>query len=429
MASINEEFLVYLWSNQLIKPELKSAEGEPITVLNKGIRNTDSGPDFFNAKIRIGDTTWAGNIEIHVNASDWNRHKHQNDPAYDNIILHVVYKNDKPIINKYGNPIPVLELEHFFDKKIIERYLSFINSGRWIPCENLISRTGHFEKMMWLDTLMTERLEQKTKIIIADSELNNNDLLEAFYHKLAENFGFRTNGFAFKQLATSIPYKILTKHSDNLLQVEALLYGQAGMLTPDFKEEYPKQLKNEYHFLSEKYGLQPIDKKLWKLMRLRPANFPAIRISQLSGIIFKLKGNFSKIPEAKKLADVISLLETETSSYWNDHSQFEKKATFRKKKLGINSINLVLINTIIPFLFVYGKQKGSEEMQDKAIQWLEKIKAENNHTIKKFIQLGFKPENAMHSQALLQLKNEYCDKKRCLECRIGHFLLNKTNDS
>lgn len=422
---ISEDFLVYLWLYQLIKPNLLTSSGESITILNPGQRNTDSGPDFFNAKIKIGETTWAGNIEIHINSSDWQKHNHQNDPNYDTIILHVVYNNDKMIHRKNGEPIPALELKNHFDKKIIDRYLSFIDSGKWIPCENLIDRVGHFEKMIWLDSLMTERLEQKTNKILSEIEKTNFNLQEAFYHNVAENFGFRTNSFAFEKLAISLPLKILTKHASELFQIEALLFGQAGMLNRTFKDEYPLALQKEYTFLAGKYLLQSIDSKLWKLMRLRPANFPTIRISQFANIIFQLGGNFNKILEAKKLADVASLLQSKTSSYWNTHFQFEKEVSFRKKVLGKSSINLVLINTVIPFLFVYAKTKGSPEIQERAIQWLEKIKAENNTTIRHFAALGIKPENAMQSQALLQLKNEYCSKKRCLECRIGHFLLSK----
>lgn len=422
---INEAFLVYLWAHQLVTPNLQTTDGEAITILNQGQRNNDSGPDFFNAKIKIGETTWAGNIEIHINSSDWHKHKHHDDLVYDNIILHVVYKNDKTIFRNNGEAIPVLELENFFDKKIIDRYLSFIDSGRWIPCENLINKVGHFEKMMWFDSLMTERLEQKTNRILEEIEKTNHDLQEAFYHKLAENFGFKTNAFVFEKLAASLPLKILTKHSGNLLQVEALLFGQAGMLNRPFSDEYPKSLQKEYNFLAGKYQLTPINNTLWKLMRMRPANFPNIRISQFAKIIYHLAGNFNKIFDAKKMKDVASLFNSETSSYWQDHFQFDKKVAFRKKTLGTSSINLMMINTVIPFLFIYGKTKGSQEMQERAVQWLEHIKAENNLITRKFAALGIKPENAMQSQALLQLKNEYCSKKRCLDCRIGHFLLSK----
>jgi hypothetical protein len=424
---IKEDFLIYLWLNQLINPNIQTTDGEDIIVLNKGQRNTDSGPDFVHAKIKIGETTWAGNIEIHVKSSDWHKHKHQNDPVYDNIILHVVYQNDKKITRANNETIPVLELESFFDKKIIDRYLSFIDSGKWIPCENLITKVNHFEKLMWFDTLMTERLEQKTDKIIVDLETTNNDLQETFYHKLAEIFGFRTNAYPFEQLAASLPLKLLAKHASEKLQIEALLFGQAGMLENSYQDEYPALLQKEYKFLADKYHLQPIDKKLWKLMRMRPANFPTIRISEFATIIFQLSANFNQLLEAKKMNDVVLLLKSETNSYWNNHFQFDKKVAFRKKKLGNSSINLVLINAVIPFLFVYGKIKGSQEIQDRAIQWLEKIKAENNVIIRKFVSLGIKPENAMHSQALLQLKKEYCDKKRCLDCRIGHFLLSKPN--
>lgn len=422
---LNEDFFIYLWTFQLINPNLQTSDGEQLTIFYQGQRNKDSGPDFFNSKIKIGDTTWAGNIEIHVKSSDWSRHNHQNDPAYDNVILHVVYQNDQNIYRNNGEKIPTLELNGRFNHKIVDRYRSFIDSGNWIPCENMIANVGHFEKMSWFDSLMTERLEQKTGKIFAELAWSKNDLQEVFYQKLCENFGFRTNGEAFRELAHALPLKILAKHASDKLQIEALLFGQAGLLSANFKDSFPLNLLSEYQFLSKKYDLNPIDKKLWKLMRLRPANFPAIRISQISIIICKLSANFNKILEAEKLSDIASLLNAETSEYWKNHFHFDKKTSPKSKSLGNSSINLILINTVVPFLFVYGKMKGSQEIQDKSVVWLEHIKAENNIIIRKFQSIGIKPDNAMHSQALLQLKNEYCDKKRCLECRIGHYLLNK----
>jgi hypothetical protein len=274
---------------------------------------------------------------------------------------------------------------------------------------------------------MTERLEQKTEQIISELLLTQNDLQEVFYQKLSENFGFKTNSYAFKELAQSLPLKILARHSSDQFQIEALMFGQTGLLNPKYSDVYPIALLNEYNFLADKYKLKSINRKLWKFMRLHPANFPTIRISQLANIIFKLSANFNKIFEAKKLSDVVSLLQTETSEYWKDHYQFDKKTVKKAKVLGQSSINLIMINTIVPFLFIYGKMKGKAEIMDKAMNWLANIKPENNHITRNYTSIGLKPENAVHSQALLQMKHNYCEKKKCLQCRIGHFILNKDN--
>lgn len=420
---MNEEFLNYLWLNQLFATD-KVSTGESLAVLSPGQQNTDSGPDFFNARIKIGNTTWAGNVEVHTRSSDWYKHRHENNPAYDNIILHVVYEDDHPVSRKNNELIPALVLKNSFDETILIKYQSFINSSKWIACEDSIQTVNHFDQLSWFDKLMAERLEAKAEEVIRELSSSNNDFHEAFYRKLARNFGFNTNGDAFESLALSLPLKILSKHNNNLLQLEALLYGQAGLLTLKYTDTYPEQLYKEYLFLAEKYGLTPINPKAWKFMRMRPANFPTIRLSQFANIIHRSSGLLHKILDSGKLSDVISLFKTQASPYWTAHFRFDKKAEPKIKVLGISSINLLLINTIIPFVFVYGKQTASDTLTEKAVNWLEQIKAENNVIIRNFNDRGIKAENAMQSQALLQLKNNYCDKKRCLECRIGHLLLN-----
>jgi hypothetical protein len=420
---MNEEFLHYLWKNKLIFSEVYTTSGGHLVILNTGQHNTDSGPDFFNGRIKLGETTWAGNIEIHINSSDWYIHHHQDDRAYDSIILHVVFNDDKPIKRTNGEAVPTLELKNNFDTSIYLRYRSFLESDRWIPCEHQIGRVGHFQQYAWLDNLMIERLDQKAGLIEQELKKTNNDLQEVFYRKLARNFGFRTNADTFESLASSLPLKILSKHKSNLLQIESLLYGQAGMLKRNYKDDYPNELKTEYLFLAGKYNLKAINNRSWKFMRMRPSNFPTIRISQFSQIIYKSSGLLNQILEAKKLTDVVNLFQTETSPYWEDHFRFDKKSPKKPKCLGLSSIHLLLINTIIPFLFVYGKVKHDDRLQQKAVDWLELIKAEQNSITRKFSAIGLKPKNAMHSQALLQLKMNYCDYKRCLECRIGHELL------
>lgn len=419
---MNEEFLYYLWLNQLFSIELTTSD-EKIAILHPGQRNTNSGPDFFNARIKIGKTTWAGNVEIHVYSSDWIRHNHHKDPAYDNIILHVVFEDDKPVRRKNGEAIPTLVLKNNFDPLMFRKYRGFIHSSKWIACEDLIHSVNHFEQMSWFDTLMAERLEEKTKAVQQELDISENDFQEVFYRKLARNFGFSTNADAFESLANSLPLRILAKYTNNLPQIEALLFGQAGLLKKENTDDYAEELYKEYLFLSEKHRLRPIAKSSWKFMRMHPANFPTIRISQFANIIHRSSGLLHKMLETEKLTDVIGLFKTQASAYWTTHYRFEKTSEPKVKSLGISSINLLLINTIIPFTFIYGKQTASDLLQDKAVNWLEQIKPESNYITRHFRELGVQCQNAMHSQALIQLKKNYCDRKRCLECRIGYLLL------
>jgi hypothetical protein len=277
--------------------------------------------------------------------------------------------------------------------------------------------------MAWLDSLMVERLNQKADLIEVELQKTGNDLQEVFYRKLARNFGFKTNSDAFELLATFLPLKILAKHKSNLLQIEALLFGTAGMLDKNFKDQYPGQLKKEYEFLKKKYSIRAIDKKLWKFMRMHPGNFPTLRISQFAQLIQNSSALLNQILETEKFSNAANLLKVTASGYWKSHFRFDVESEVKAKSMGTGSINLIMINTIVPFLFVYGKLKNDDSLQQKATDWLEQLKAESNTITRNFSTLGLKPLNAMQSQALIQLKNEYCNAKRCLECRIGHEIL------
>lgn len=422
---MNEEFLVYLWQFKLIHHDLTTTDGAHLQIINPGERNTNSGPDFFNARIKIDHTTWAGNAEIHVRSSDWHKHSHSNDDAYDNIILHIVYQNDVDIRRKNQEPIPTLELKDKIDISIYKKYKSFIESSNWIPCNDSIGAIDHFRISATLDSLMIERLAEKASLIKQELEKTKLDFQEVFYRKLARNFGFKVNTDAFELLAKSLPLKIISKHKNNFIQIEALLFGQSGLLEKNFNDEYPKKLKKEYLFLAEKYKLKPIDRKLWKFMRLRPANFPTIRIAQFAQLLYKSATLLTDILQTNKLNSVNALFTISASEYWNEHYNFDVASEKKIKNLGTTSFNLILINTIVPFKFVYGQHLGKIAMQDNSINWLEEIKAENNQVIKRFKGINVIPQNAMQSQALLQLKSNYCDKKRCLECKFGHSILNK----
>jgi hypothetical protein len=422
---MNEEFLYYLWKNRLFKGPLYTSDNQLIEVINTGERNYDSGPDFLYARLKIGDTEWAGNVEIHVKASDWERHAHSGDDAYSNVILHVVYENDQKILNKNKVEVPVTEVKGCFDHSLYDKYLWLLNSQETIACAKMIGRVDNIEKLFWLERMMTERLEQRAMEIKFRLEKENTGLQEVFYLKLARSFGFRTNSDAFEWLARSLPVNVLLKHGDDLHQLEALLFGNAGLLDGSFKDEYPKDLKKEYAFLKQKYGLKPVNPVVWKFMRMRPNNFPTIRISQFAALICGLGGQFQRVFELDRLTDTKMLLKVSASSYWDDHYRFDVFSKGKRKVIGDGSVNLLFINAVIPYLFVYGILLGKEGYKDKALVWLEQIRAENNKVIRIFKDLGFPVKNAIHSQAIIHLKNNYCDKKRCLECSLGQKVLQR----
>jgi hypothetical protein len=426
---MNEKFLHYLWQYQLLTLPLSTTTQDAVVVLKPGTHNHDSGPDFFNGLVRIGETTWAGNIEIHLNSSDWYKHDHHKDPVYDSIILHVVYENDTHVYRANNDPIPTLELKDNFNPVILEKYHAFVASDRWIPCAGQIATVSHLSRMAWFDRLMAERLEIKASQLSTEIKKLDGDLQEAFYRKLARSFGFFTNGDAFEHLAASLPFPLLSKHRSDRSQLESLLFGQAGMLNRTFKDEYPKSLKKEYLHLKHKYGLKPISVRNWRFMRMRPTNFPTIRISQFASLLNKSDGLLHGMLDEQKLSHVISLLEVSASAYWDDHYIFDKVSRKVSKRLGKASLDTVLINTIIPFLFVFGQIKHDNCLQDKALEWMEKIRPERNTIIKRFQDLGVEVNNAMHSQALIRLKKEYCDNRLCLECGFGRILLRQTEGS
>lgn len=403
--------------------ELQTTSGEEIKILKAGEHNSDSGPDFFNARIKIGATEWAGNVEIHSRSCDWHKHKHTTDKTYDNIILHVVHEADEKLFRKSGEEIPTLELKDKIPQNIYGKYLQFKSNKDWIPCEKQISSVDKFTLSNWLDRLLVERLERKSKTITDSLRQNKNNWEETFYQMLARNFGQKINSEPFELLAKALPVSVLAKHKNNLLQIEALLLGTAGMLKRDFKDNYPNELKKEFKFLKSKFKLNPIDSSLWKFMRLHPPNFPTIRISQFANLIYKSSHLFSKILEAGSVKQIISLFETETTEYWQTHYRFDKLSPRRKKKLGSDSINTIIINTIVPFLFIFGKEKSEEKYYDRALSFLEKLSPENNSIISKWKSIGVPAKSSYETQALLQLKNEYCSKKRCLECSVGNALL------
>jgi len=427
---MREDFLHYLWRMKRFDLfALQTTQGEKITIQKFGTHNHHAGPDFLDARVVIDETLWAGNVEIHVNASEWNAHGHQTDKAYDNVILHVVLEEDKPIFRRSGQRIPCLELRRRVPPNLHKTYLKLQNNEHWIPCQYHFYAVPDMTKSLWLDRMLVERLERKTQDVAIVLQQNKNNWEETFYRFLAKNFGVKVNAFPFEMLAQSLPLLTLAKHKNSQFQIEALLFGQAGLLEEEFVDDYPNQLKKEYSFLKKKHDLSPIPTQSWRFLRMRPANFPTIRLAQFATLISQSVHLFSKILEAETVKEIEGLFVVSLSDYWQDHYVFDKPSESRNKTLGRSTIHLFIINTIAPFLFLYGQHQGEEQYKDKALQLLENLKAEQNKVIRNWQALGISPDSAYQSQALLQLKKHYCDQRRCLSCAIGHQVINVSKTS
>jgi len=423
---MNEFFLHFIWQNKLFENNFTTDSGELIEILSVGERNFDSGPDFLNAKIKIAETLWSGNVEIHCNSSDWLKHKHNTDRAYDNVILQVVKHKDTEIYRTSGTLIQTVELK--FDNSLYDNYLELAKPQNSIACREKLKTINSFVLEFWLQKMLVEKLENKATNVIDCLNINQNNWSECFYRFLARNFGFKLNSLPFEMLAKSLPLNYLAKHKDNLLQVEAMLFGQAGFLEkePDNADEYYLRLRNEYLFLKKKFNLQPIDNHLWKFLRLRPPNFPTIRIAQFAALIHLSSSLFSKVIEIENVTDCYKLFDISASKYWETHYNFNKISTKKRKTLGKSSIQTLLINTVVPFIFIYGKYKGAENLQDRALSFLEQIEPEENSIVAKWEEVGITIDSAFKTQALIHLHDNYCTEKKCLNCEIGNkFIMNK----
>lgn len=422
---MKEELLHFIWKYQLFNStDLHTDQGESIQVIHQGYLNSDAGPDFSQARIKIGETIWVGNIEIHLQASDWEKHHHHHNEAYKNVILHVVLENDWD--ERIALHCPTLSISDYIDHSLIDHYQNLMNSKSWIPCLSQIHQVDSITKASWQNRLLVTRLENRYVQIQKMLDKNESDWQQTFFEHIARSFGFKVNADAFENLAKNTPLKLFGWHKNNILQIEAILFGQSGLLPADAKDSYTQALINEYEFLKAKYQLTPISKVNWKFARMRPSNFPTIRISQLANLLSKSSALFSKIIETKDLDELYTLFQTETSYYWADHFQFDQISTLkRRKKLGSSSINTLLINTIIPFLFAYGKEKQIEHLLERSIDFIEALKPEHNSITNRMFELGFENEHAAHSQALIELYSNFCKNKKCLNCSIGTSLLRK----
>ena len=424
---MKEEFLHYLWKYSLYdKDKLVDNDGNNITVLHQGEYNRDSGPDFFNSRIKIAGTEWAGNVEIHTKSSHFDLHGHQTDPCFNNVILHVVAENDKKVFNSKGEELLTVEIK--FENTLYDKYLSLVNNPYVIACQDDICKLDSIFVRHWLNSLVIERLQNKSELVLKILSETGNDWEETFYRLLARYFGFRVNTEPFEMLARALPFRIIRKHADDRFQIEALLFGTSGMLHEGlFKEaladEYYRNLIKEYKVLSAKYSLQPIHGWLWKFSRLRPSNFPTIRISQLAALLSVSGGLFSRVLEASDIIQLKELFEVSASEYWYDHFVFGKKSREISKNTGSQATDIFLINAVIPVIFVYGQSRDNQDICERALAYLEDVGAEENIIIEEWNEAGIKAESAFYSQALIQLRNEYCKKRKCLECRIGSKLI------
>lgn len=421
---MKESFLYYLWENRLITGTLKTTSGVPVEIINPGFRNTDSGPDYLEAKIKIGGQLWAGHVEIHVRTSDWNRHGHQYDKAYQNVVLHVVHENDAN-----ANSIPVLELKGHFDASLYNRYESFMAARHWITCERHLEEAPDFTKNVWLERMAIERLQEKARNVSKMLYSNKFDWEETLYQLLLRYFGMKVNNEAFETLARLLPLKTLLKHADNLIQVEAMLLGCAGFLEIGNNEDYPQLLKREFAVMRSKFNLLTMPLERWKFLRMRPVNFPTVRLAQLAEMIHQKGCLFSKIKEAENMLEIKTLFNVTASEYWDTHFRFgTSNSPTRPKHLGEGTSNVLIINVVIPVLFCYGQFHKDQSYCDKALRFLEDIPVEDNTIIRHFAAIGMTAQNAMQSQALLHLYTRYCQRKRCLECSIGNILLQSNKD-
>lgn len=422
----SEDLLHFLWKFRLFDQQrLTTTAGEKVEIIFPGIHNKHAGPDFEEAKIRLDGTIWAGNVEMHLRSSDWNQHGHTEDKAYNNVVLHVVLEDDVPIFRNDGTAIPALELKRLIPKNIESNYRDLMENLNWIPCEKKLQSIDDFHVKSWLSRVLVERLEERSQLAAKLLEEYKGSWEDAFYVMMARNFGFKTNALPFEMLARSLPQVILAKHKNNPLQLEALIFGQAGFLGEEALDDYQLKLQNEYAFLQKKYHLKPIERHLWKFLRLRPANFPTLRLAQFAALTAKSNHLFSQIIEIKDIKELRArFTHLPVNDYWKSHYRFGRVSE-TPSQLGNTSIDIILLNTVVLFIFYYGKSIGNENFVSRAIAILESLPFENNHITRNFAAAGIKGRDAAVSQALLQLKRSYCDARKCLHCGIGSKLLNQ----
>lgn len=421
-----EDFLHFVWSQGLFSTNnIKTDLGEALFIKSSGLHNHDAGPDFENARIEINGIEWVGSVEIHIKSSDWYAHHHENDSRYENVILHVVLDNDQDVVRQDGSIIPCLELKGLIRNHVIEKYDLLNSKISEVPCQDQFQNVDRMKKLITLDRMIVERLEEKSQLILKELNKCEGDWRELTYRLLSKTMGYKVNSEPMKELSERVSYKQLRKHKNNIVQIEALLLGASGLIHSKFKDQYIKQLKTEFDFLKRKYDFQEMNSISWKFSRMRPANFPTLRIAQFASLINTLDDLFSTFIESKSIIELDEILQIKQSEYWQSHVLPDQKTQELFKGMGKDIRSRILINTIIPLTFAYGVFYKKQDYKDKAVDWLESLPSENNKIIRKWKSIGLSTKTAFDSQSSIHLMTRYCHKKKCLQCPIGMDILSK----
>lgn len=425
--TIREDLLHYVWrTRRFDHAQLTTTDGQVIEIIEYGQLNIDAGPDFSEARVRIGETLWVGQVEMHVAASDWDLHQHTGDPRYSNVILHVVYDYDRDIKDVSGNPLPVLDLSLRIDSYLLTHYSRLLAAESWVPCAKLLPEVSGFKIAMWLESIVGERLQHKAMDIQASLDYYHGDWESVLYASICSNLGLRVNVDAMAALARSLPLQILHKNSDQPTAIRALLYGQAGMLHTSAGDVYYEELRREYIHLRAKYGLHPIDPILWKYSRMRPTAFPTIRIAQMAALLERTTYLFQHVRDGVSTDSLVELLRVTADTYWDRHYRLGAETDkIQPKRLGRATVDVLIINSVVPILYHYGISIDEYAYCERALEILYDLDPEVNTILKGWRKAGIKADNAAHSQALLHLKKHYCDLKRCMSCAIGHEILGR----
>ncbi len=420
---MNEKFLTFLWKNRYFPSTLETTDGQIVKIISYGLPSMDSGPDFINVRLSIDGKVWAGAVEMHRKSSDWFAHSHDKDPAYQNVILHIVYHEDKPVYRPTGEKIPTVE--HIPEQSLIEAYNKLTSAKDVLKCNNYLPSIPSHITIGWLDNLLIERLDKRTSEIISEYRNSSNDWEQVLFQRIARSLGTRANAEPMHILARSISYKYLKRYTDQLDVLEAILFGQAGFLNQPIDDQYYTRLQQLFDLHKRKLHLQPFDPKMWKFMRLRPYNFPTVRLAQLAGILSQTDHLFSFILE-KDLSEILQLFSVKASAYWDTHFRFAKNSKFQPKELGKHALHGLIINAVVPVLFAYGRYIGEKQHTAKALSFLDSLPFENNYITRLFSKLAYPRYKATDSQALIQLYKNYCQRERCLDCRFGVHILKST---
>ncbi|GAA4440299.1 DUF2851 family protein [Pontibacter saemangeumensis] len=425
---MKEDFLHYIWQHQYFdKTALVTTAGEGLQVLRTGFYNTDAGPDFQEALLKVGEVEWSGSVEVHLNASDWHRHQHQRDLKYDQVVLHVVWEADVPVLYSDGTPVPVLSLQGRVDLSLVNTYQKLQQAMNAIPCAAFWPSVPAITKTLMLERALVERLEAKGEEVLHSFRSYSNDWEQTAYHTLLRGFGFKTNQQGFEQLAKALPLSVVRRHQHNPLQLEALLYGQAGFLEEP-EDTYGALLQKEHGFLQHKYTLQPMPRHRWKFLRMRPANFPTVRLAQLAAMLYRQQAFFSKLLEADTVEQYEALFRVPVSEYWQQHYHFGRPAKARQKSIGKGSVQNLVVNVAVPLLAAYRLYTDERVYIEKAVSLLEQLREGSNKITRFYQELGWQARSAADNQAALGLYKKYCAPVNCMRCAIGHKIM-KQNSS